>query len=95
MTVKAAIVEEVERLHWRLWNGNAKDAQISIARIRAVMHHFRGAAGGRKSNAPARKLCTALHALDGSGQPPDEQTPTDALVATRGRPAASGSLRHP
>jgi len=34
---KAVIVEEVERLHWRLWNGKAKDAQISIDRIRAVM----------------------------------------------------------
>jgi hypothetical protein len=27
------IVEAVERLHWRLWNGKAKDAQISINRI--------------------------------------------------------------
>jgi hypothetical protein len=62
---KAAIAEEVERLHWRLWNGKAKDAQTSIDRIRAVMHHFRGEASGRKSNAPSRKLWTALHALDG------------------------------
>jgi hypothetical protein len=39
---KAVIVEEVDRLHWRLWNGKAKDAHISIDRIRAVMHHFQG-----------------------------------------------------
>lgn len=62
---KAVIVEEVDRLHWRLWNGKAKDAQISIDRIRAVMHHFQGEPGQRTSIAPSRKLWTALHALDG------------------------------
>ncbi len=65
VAAKAAIVDEVERLHWRLWNGKAKDAQISIDRIRAVMHHFQGERGQRKSIAPSRKLWTALHALDG------------------------------
>jgi hypothetical protein len=65
VAAKAVIVEEVERLHWRLWNGKAKDAQISIDRIRAVMHHFQGEQGQRKSLAPSRKLSTALHALDG------------------------------
>src|SRR4051812_43800385 len=39
---KAVIVEEVKRLRWRLWNGKAKDAKVSIDRIRAVMHHFCG-----------------------------------------------------
>jgi hypothetical protein len=62
---KAVIVAEVDRLHWRLWNGKAKDAQISIDRIRAVMHHFQGEQGQRRSIAPSRKLWTALHALDG------------------------------
>jgi hypothetical protein len=62
---KAVIVEEVERLHWRLWNGKAKDAQISLDRIRAVMHHFQGEPGSRKSIAPSRRLWTALQALDG------------------------------
>jgi hypothetical protein len=62
---KAATVEEVERLRWRLWNGKAKDAKISIDRIRAVMHHFRGEPGGRRSITPSRKLWTALRALDG------------------------------
>jgi hypothetical protein len=62
---KAVIVEEVERLHWRLWNGKVKDAQISIDRIRAVIHHFRGEPGQRRSIAPSRKLWTALYALDG------------------------------
>jgi len=67
---KGVIVGEVERLHWRLWNGKAANARISIDRIHAVMHHFKGEAGTRGSNAPSRKLWTALHALDGylSGQ---------------------------
>jgi hypothetical protein len=65
VAAKEVIVEEVERLHWRLWNGKAKDAQISIDRIRAVMHHFQGEPGARKSIAPSRKLWTALHALNG------------------------------
>src|SRR3954466_13985612 len=51
---KAVIVEEVERLRWRLWNGRAKDAKVSIPRIRAVLHHFRDERGGRGSVAPSR-----------------------------------------
>ena len=70
VAAKAVIVTEVERLHWRIWNGKAKNARKSIDRIRAVMSHFQGEAGGQKSIAPSRKLWTALHALDGylSGQ---------------------------
>ena len=62
---KAVIVEEVERLHWRIWNGKAQDAQVSIDRIRAVMHHVRGEPDQRRSTAPSRQLWTALRALDG------------------------------
>ena len=62
---KAVIVEEVERLRWRIWNGKAQDAQVSINRIRAVMHHFQGEPDQRRSTEPSRKLWTALHALDG------------------------------
>jgi len=61
---RAVIAAEVERLHWRIWNGKAKDAHISIDRIRAVMHHFRGEPDRRRSTAPSRKLWTALQALD-------------------------------
>jgi hypothetical protein len=62
---KAVVVAEVERLRWRVWNGKAKDAQISIDRIRAVVPQFQSEPDGRKSIAPSRKLWTALHALDG------------------------------
>ena len=65
VAAKAVIVAEVERLHWRLWNGKAKNARTSIDRIRAVMHHFQGEQGRRKSVTPARKLWAALQALDG------------------------------
>ncbi len=63
--VKAVIVEDVERLHWRIWNGKAQDAQVSIDRTRAVMHHVRGEPDQRRSTAPSRQLWTALRALDG------------------------------
>jgi hypothetical protein len=56
VAAKEVIVEEVERLHWRLWNGKAKDAHISIDRIRAVMHHFQGEQGQR-SPSPHRESC--------------------------------------
>ena len=65
VAAKAVIVEEVERLHWRIWNGKAQDAQISIDCVCAVMHHFRGEPDQRRSAAPSRKLWTALRALDG------------------------------
>ena len=61
---KAVIVTEVERLHWRIWNGKAKNARKSIDRIRPVMHHFRGERDSRNSIAPSRKLWTALRALN-------------------------------
>ena len=62
---KAMVVTEVERLHWRIWNGRAGNAGKSIDRIRAVMHHFWGERDSRKSIAPSRKLWTALRALNG------------------------------
>ena len=49
---KAVIVEEVERLHWRIWNGKARDAQVSIDRIRAVVHHFQA---NRRNERPTRR----------------------------------------
>ena len=61
---KAVIVTEVDRLHWRIWNGKAKNARKSIDRIRAVMHHFRGEQDTRKSIASSRKFWTALRALN-------------------------------
>jgi hypothetical protein len=62
---KAVIVEDVERLRWRLWNGKAKDAKVSIDRIRAVIHHFRSEPGSRRAIASSRKLWTTLQPLDG------------------------------
>ena len=61
---KMVIVEEVEHLRWRSWNGKAKDAKVSIDRIRAVMHRYRGECGSRRSIAPSRELWTVLRSLD-------------------------------
>jgi hypothetical protein len=61
---KATIVAEVERLHWRIWNGQAKNAQRSIGRIRKVMHVFRGENSKSARGVASRKLWHALHALD-------------------------------
>jgi hypothetical protein len=64
LTAKATIVAEVERLHWRIWNGKAKNAQRSINRIRKVMHVFKGESSQRAKGVASRKLWHALHAVD-------------------------------
>jgi hypothetical protein len=56
---RAVIVTEIDRLHWRIWNGKAKDARITLERIRQVMPAFRGD-GDRKRNPSSRRLSTAI-----------------------------------
>jgi hypothetical protein len=63
-TAKAMIVAEVGRLHWRIWNGRAKNAQRSIKRIRKVMHVFKGEQSQGAKGVASRKLWHALHAVD-------------------------------
>jgi hypothetical protein len=64
VTAKAVIVAEVERLHGRIWNGKAKNAQRSIKRIRKVMHVFKGEHSHGVKGVASRKLWHALHAVD-------------------------------
>jgi hypothetical protein len=64
VTAKAVIVAEVERLHWRIWNGKAKNAQRSIKRIRKVMHVFKSERSQGTKGVASRKLRHALHAVD-------------------------------
>src|SRR5262249_10107365 len=61
---KAKIVDEVERLHWHIWNGKAKNARRSLDRIRKVMHLYRGERGDNPRSAPSRRLWHALHNVD-------------------------------
>jgi hypothetical protein len=61
---KAAIVEEVERLRWRIWNGKAKNARHSIDRVRKVMHVYRRERGDYARSAPSSRLWHALHNVD-------------------------------
>jgi hypothetical protein len=58
---RAVIVAEV--LPWRIWNGKAKDAQITLERIRNVMPAFHGG-GGRKKDPAWRRLWKALREID-------------------------------
>jgi hypothetical protein len=64
VTAKATIINEVERLNWRIWNGKAKNAQRSIKRIRRVMHVFKGERSQGAKGVASRKLWHALHAID-------------------------------
>ena len=56
---RAAIVAEVDRLHWRIWNGRAKDAKLTLERIRQVMLVSKDE-GDRKRDPSSRRLWTAL-----------------------------------
>jgi hypothetical protein len=60
---RAVIVAEVDRLHWRIWNGKAKDAKATLERIRGVLPVFQGE-GGRKGDPGWRRLWTAVRAID-------------------------------
>ena len=64
MQAKAVIVEEVERLRWRIWNGKAKNARRSIVRIRKVMHVYKRERSPNTNSAPSRRLWHALHNID-------------------------------
>jgi len=56
LQAKVAVVEQVERLRWRTWNGKAKNAGITLKRIRTLLPAL-----GRE---PVRKLKRALRAID-------------------------------
>ena len=53
---KAEIANEIERLRWRTWNGKAKNARITLKRLRALLPALKGE--------PVRKLKQALRAVD-------------------------------
>jgi hypothetical protein len=64
VAAKVVIVDEVERLRWRIWNRKARNAQRSIDRIRKVMHVFGGEHSHRTTRVPSRKPWHALHEVD-------------------------------
>ena len=65
MQAKSVIVEEVERLRWRIWNGKAKNAKRSIERVRKVMHVYKEDRGHNMRSPPSRRLWHALLDVDG------------------------------
>jgi hypothetical protein len=65
MQAKAVIVPEVERLHWRIWNGKARNARRTLDRVRKAMQVFQGERSCRTTAAPSsRKLWRALREVD-------------------------------
>ena len=64
MKAKAAIVAEVGRLRWRIWNGKAKNAQRGIDRPHIIIHAFNGKADHRTKGVSSCKLWSALHEVD-------------------------------
>ena len=65
MQAKSVIVEEVERLRWRIWNGKAKNAKRSIDRVRKVMHVYKEERGHNMRSAPSHRLWHTLLDVDG------------------------------
>ena len=61
-SAKSVIVTEIDRLHWRIWNGKAKDARITLERIRQVMLVFQDDSGGKRDPL-SRRLWTALREI--------------------------------
>src|SRR3954468_23139701 len=54
-SAKTVIVTEI--LHWQIWNGNAKDARITLERLRQVMPVFRGDGDRKKDPSSRRRRC--------------------------------------
>jgi hypothetical protein len=55
----AVIVPEVERLHWRIWNGKARNARRTLDRVRKVMHVFQGERSCRMTAVPSSRKAVA------------------------------------
>jgi hypothetical protein len=65
MQPRDVIVREVERLHWRIWNGKAKNARRTLERVCKVMHVCQGERSHRTLAVPSpRKLWRALREVD-------------------------------
>jgi hypothetical protein len=68
-SAKSVIVTEIDRLHWRIWNGKAKDAQITLERIRQVMPVFRGDGDRKRDPSSRRRRCARSTAISPARAP--------------------------
>jgi hypothetical protein len=94
MQAKAVIVPEVERLHWRIWNGNAKNARRTLERVRKVTHVFRSERSHRPMAVPSsRKLWHALREVDNYLRGQSTRLVNYAKRYRTGLFAAAGSVR--
>ena len=64
MQARAAIIDEVERLHWRTWHGKAEKARRTLKQLRKLVPAFKGSRSRGKTGEPARKLQRALGKVD-------------------------------
>jgi hypothetical protein len=60
---RAVIVTEVDRLHWRIWNGKAKDAQITLERIRDVISTAKAAGTRIRRGTDCGRRCARSTAI--------------------------------
>jgi hypothetical protein len=58
------IAAKVDRLHWRIWNGKAKNTKINLEHICTVMAVFRGEQSDLERDPSSRLLWTALRGID-------------------------------
>ena len=69
---KAVVVEQVERLHGRIWNGKAKDAHVTLERIGQVMlssNASKAAGQGIRRRAGSGPLCASSTAISPTRAP--------------------------
>ena len=85
MQAKSAIVGEVERLRWRIWNGKAKNATRSIDRVRKNSANTRGT----RLRAGSGARCLTSTALSEVRVVGSSTTPNDTV------PSCASELRSP
>jgi hypothetical protein len=86
------IVDEVERLRWRIWNGKTKNAKRSIDRVRKVMHAYEvnsANTGGARLRAGCGVRCLTSTAISEVRVVGSSTTPSDTV------PSCASELRSP
>ena len=78
---KTVIVTEI--LHWRIWNGKAKDARITLERIRQVISEATATGKGIRRHAGCGRRCARSAAIS-PARAPGWSTMPSAIVPVCG-----------
>ena len=84
LQAKSVIVDEVERLRWRIWNGKAKNAKRSIDRVRKVIVFTRTNAAntrGARLRAGCGTHCLTSTVISEAKVVGSSTTPSDTVPA--------------